>query len=81
MSKSNQENIMKLNRRQALLLSATAGASALVGNACGSRSDSNTAMPKSVTASCNTPHTDWEWWFSRLCPALRCIGLTFPLRQ
>jgi para-nitrobenzyl esterase len=56
-SKSNQENIMKLNRRQALLLSATAGASALVGNACGSRSDSNTAMPKSVTASCSTPRT------------------------
>jgi para-nitrobenzyl esterase len=56
-SQSNQENSTKLNRRQALLLSATAGASALVGTACGSGGNSNTAESRTATASCSTPRT------------------------
>ncbi len=53
MSKPNRKNSTKLNRRQALLLSATAGAAALAGTACGS-GGSNTAAPKAA-ASCSTP--------------------------
>jgi para-nitrobenzyl esterase len=56
-SKSNWENSSKLNRRQALLLSATAGAAALAGTACGSGGNSDTAASKAAAASCSTPRT------------------------
>ena len=57
MSKSNSENSTKLNRRQALLLSATAGVAALAGTACGSGGSTNTAAPQAPAASCSTPRT------------------------
>ena len=57
MSKSNSESGTKLNRRQALLLSATAGVAALAGAACGSGGSTNTAAPQAAAASCSTPRT------------------------
>jgi para-nitrobenzyl esterase len=56
-SKSNWKNGTKLNRRQALLLSATAGAAALTGTACSSGGKSNPAATKTAAASCSTPRT------------------------
>jgi para-nitrobenzyl esterase len=56
-SKSNSENGTKLNRREALLLSATAGVAALAGTACGSGGSTKTAAPQSPAASCGTPRT------------------------
>jgi para-nitrobenzyl esterase len=56
-SKSNFKNSAKLNRRQVLLLSASAGAAALAGTACGSGGNTNTAAPQAATASCSTPPT------------------------
>ncbi|MBN2320883.1 MAG: carboxylesterase/lipase family protein, partial [Acidobacteria bacterium] len=55
MSRSNWKNSTKLNRRQALLLSATAGAAALAGTACGSGGNNNSAAPGAAAASCSTP--------------------------
>jgi para-nitrobenzyl esterase len=56
-SKSNSENSTKLNRRQALLLSATAGVAALAGTSCGSGGSKNMAASQSPTASCSTPRS------------------------
>ena len=57
MSRSNSESSTKLNRRQALLLSATAGVAALAGTSCGSGGGTNTAAPQAPAASCSTPRT------------------------
>jgi para-nitrobenzyl esterase len=57
MSKSNSENGIKLNRRQALLLSATAGVAALAGTSCDSSKSSNPVASQSPAASCSTPRT------------------------
>jgi para-nitrobenzyl esterase len=54
---SNSENSTKLNRRQALLLSATAGAAMLAETACSSGGSRNTAAPQAAAASCSTPRT------------------------
>jgi para-nitrobenzyl esterase len=56
-SKSNSGNSIKLNRREALLLSATAGVAALAGTACGSGSSTPSAAPQAASASCSTPRT------------------------
>jgi para-nitrobenzyl esterase len=56
-SKLNSGNCAKFNRRQALLLSATAGAAALAGTACGSGGGTNTAESQAATATCATPRT------------------------
>ncbi len=55
MPKSNSENSVKLNRRQALLLSATAGMAALAGTGCRPNDRSNMAEPRNQAASCSTP--------------------------
>ncbi|MBS1199227.1 MAG: pnbA 2, partial [Proteobacteria bacterium] len=57
MPKSNSENSCKLNRREALLLSATAGVAALAGTACGSGDSKNTTASQATAASCSTPRT------------------------
>ena len=57
MSKLNSKNDAKLNRRQALLLSASAGAAALAGTACGSGGGKSTVAPQATAASCSTPRT------------------------
>jgi para-nitrobenzyl esterase len=56
-SKSNSKNGIKLNRRQALRLTATAGVATLAETACGSGGGANTAVFKSPAASCSTPRT------------------------
>jgi len=55
MSKSNLENSVKLNRRQALLLSATAGVAVLAGTGCRPDDSSNMAELRNQAASCSTP--------------------------
>jgi para-nitrobenzyl esterase len=58
-SQSNADHTTTLNRRQALLLSATAGVAALTGASC-STSDTQTAAPPApaaTPASCSTPRT------------------------
>ncbi len=55
MPKSNSENSVKLNRRQALMLSATAGVAALAGTGCRPDDSSNMAESRNQTASCSTP--------------------------
>jgi para-nitrobenzyl esterase len=55
-SKSNPENSTRLNRRQALLLSATAGVAVLAESACGS-GGTKPAAPQATTASCGTPRS------------------------
>ncbi len=55
--KSNSKSSTKLNRRQALLLSATAGVAALAGTSCSSGGSTNTAAPQSPAASCSTPRS------------------------
>ncbi len=57
MSKSNSQNSARINRRQALLLSATAGAAALAATACNSGGGADKAAPKAQAASCSTPRT------------------------
>ena len=57
MSEPNSGNGTKLNRREALLLSATAGMAALAATACGSGGSKNTAAPQAMAASCSTPQT------------------------
>jgi para-nitrobenzyl esterase len=57
MSGSNSGNGIKLNRRQALLLSATASIAALSEAACVSGSGPRTAAPQAPAASCSTPRT------------------------
>jgi para-nitrobenzyl esterase len=54
-SNLNWKNSTKLNRRQALLLSATAGAAALAGTACDPGGNNNSAATKTAAASCSTP--------------------------
>jgi para-nitrobenzyl esterase len=55
--KSNSGSSTKFNRRQALLLSATAGVAALSGTACGSGGGTNMAVPQAPASSCSTPRT------------------------
>jgi para-nitrobenzyl esterase len=57
MSKSNIKSSGKLNRRQALVLSATAGVAALSGASCGSRAGTSGTESKAAAASCSTPRT------------------------
>ena len=57
MSKSNSGNSTKFNRRQALLLSATAGAAALAGKACSPDGSTNMSAPRAPAAGCSTPRT------------------------
>jgi len=47
----------KLNRRQAMLLSAATGAAVLAGAACGSGGRSTKPSPQAQSASCSTPRT------------------------
>jgi para-nitrobenzyl esterase len=56
-SKSNSENNTKFSRRQALLLSATAGAAALAGKACSPDGSTNMSAPRAPAAGCSTPRT------------------------
>lgn len=46
-----------MNRRQALLLSASAGVAALTGASCGSSGNRSTGAQQAQTASCSTPRT------------------------
>lgn len=57
MSFSNSKSSSKLNRREALLLSATAGAAVLAGASCSSSGNTHTGASKAAAASCSTPRT------------------------
>jgi para-nitrobenzyl esterase len=56
-SNSNSENNTKFSRRQALLLSATAGVAALAGKACSPHGSTGMDASRASAASCSTPRT------------------------
>lgn len=57
MSKTNPENQTTLNRRQALLLPATAGLGAALAQPAEASDSTKTAVHQQVPASCSTPRT------------------------